>query len=143
MTARNRAWELCSGWQTIPGIMSATGYRRSTVLQALRALESEGRIEKRFTDGVGEEFRRTGDPPGTPKPTAAETALKALEGGPMTTAQLQSAIWWLSPSGVRHGLLYLEATGRAVRDRDREPHLWRKARWRRGRGRSTTHARGG
>ena len=143
MTVREVAWAICRDWTTAARVASESGFKRSTVVCAFRALEAEGRIERRFTDGVGEEFRRIGDrPPSGPLPPASSAVADALREGPMTMPQLCERIPQYSQSGVRAALLRLELRGIAEREKDREPHLWRLARWHRARGGSMKPAEG-
>lgn len=130
MGARASAWAMCAEWATASEIAGATGYRKQSVTAALRAMASEGRLERRFADGIGDQYRRAegAEPPREP-PQAAGEAIMALlaERAPMTAPEIMREIPRLSPSGVRMALSRLERSGRAVRDRSVEPHEWRLA----------------
>ena len=128
MGARPAVWDACEGWVPLSALADMTGYARQTVAAAVRMMEAQGTAETRFTDGVGREVRRM---PGSARPPSSsglrvgERARALLESGPMTTREMQEGIPQASPSAVLHALQRMEARGEAVRDRSREPHLWR------------------
>jgi DNA-binding MarR family transcriptional regulator len=144
MTVRNAVWRMAEDWVTPSEIASASGYRKASVLAALRSMEAEGKAERRFVDGIGDQVRRIGEEPASRARHNTGTILLArLSSGPKTTTELNSSIPDISQSAVRMALRRLEAQGLVTRERDREPHLWRLVRWSPGQGRSTSSARDG
>ena len=131
MGARPAVWDACEGWIPLSALADMTGYARQTVAAAVRMMEAQGAVEVRFEDGIGTMVRRM---PGSVRPPSSsglrvgERARALLESGPMTTREMQEGIPQASPSAVLHALQRMEARGEAVRDRSREPHLWRLVR---------------
>lgn len=143
MTVKNAVWRMAEDWVTPAEIASASGYRKASVLAALRSMEAEGKAERRFVDGVGDQVRRIGEEPvSRVQHNTGEILLEALAQGPKTTPQLYAYLPDVSMSAVRMALRRLETAGLVERERDREPHLWRRVRWSPGPGRSMRGAGG-
>ena len=125
MTARERILAACAGWTTTDAIAEATGIPRDLALYHRKHMQSDGRLETRWTDGVGFEVRATGK--GLPLPRLWAKTLDQLGEGPKTARQLADAMGRNRPE-TQNVLLRMERRGLVVRE-GKGRFAWRKVRW--------------
>ena len=122
-TGRDRILAACAGWMTTDAIAEATGIPRDLTLHHRKHLQIDGRLETRWTDGVGIEVRATGKK--RPLPRLWEKTLDQLGDGPKTARQLADAMG-RNRAYTQNVLVRMERRGLVVRE-GKGRYTWRPA----------------
>lgn len=116
-TGRDRVLAACTDWTNTDAIAEATGIPRDLARYHRKHMQLDGRLETRWTDGIGFEVRATGKK--RPLPRLWAVTLSLLSDGPKTARQIADATGRNRPAAAnvlvrmeRHGLVVREGKGR-------------------------------
>ena len=123
MTVTEQVLAMCADWMTITAVQEATGFRRESVKSAASNAVAQGRMESRWTDGVGTEYRATGKPLPRRRAPRLDATLTALAGGPKTAAEI-AAESGCTRTTVCDALRRLESKGKVRHGRCGHEFLW-------------------